>query len=86
MPTKRRRPKRRVDALSEATAWATAFHCRHDFFGDLAEFGLHDDAAVLDAMPAAWARLGGIFLNRDLGAGFNGEPFAHLEFGEPECR
>ena len=86
MPVKRRSAKRRLDPLTEATAWACAFHCRYDFFSDLAEYGLHDDAAVLDAMPEAWARLGRIFLNRDLGAGYNGEPFALTEYGEPPCR
>ena len=86
MPAKRRLSKRRLDPVAEATAWACAFHCRHDFFSDLAEFGLHDDAAVLEAMPEAWRRLGRIFLNRDLGAGFHGEPFARREFGEPGCR
>jgi hypothetical protein len=86
MPRKSRRSKRRIDPFTEAEAWACAFHCQHDFFGDLAEFGLTDDKAVLEAMPDAWARLGGLFLHRAMGAGFNGEPFALTEYGEPPCR
>jgi hypothetical protein len=86
MPVKRRASKRRVDPMAEAWAWATAFHCKHDFFGDLAEFGLTEDKAILAAMPDAWRRLGGLFISHNLGDGFGGEAWALREFGEPPCR
>ena len=91
MPVKRRRGKRKLDPVTEAQAWACAFHCGHDFFGDLAEYGFPqgpgDDRAIQAAMPEAWGRLGRIFLDRGMGDDFNGEPWALEQFGEPEtCR
>ena len=50
MPVKRRRAKTRTDPMTEAKAWSVAFKSGYDFLGDLAEFGLHDDAAVRAAM------------------------------------
>lgn len=86
MPVRRRSSKRRADPIAEAEAWACAFHCQFDFFGDLKEIGLADQAAVDAAMPEAWSRVGRIFLDRGLGDGFNqveGTPYVLHKFGKP---
>ena len=85
MPVKRRGSKRRLDPIAEARAWACAFQSQFDFFGDLEEFGLTDDRAVLEAMPDAWRRLGRVVLHNGM-ADDNGKPWALEQFGEPPCR
>ena len=87
MPVKRKRSKRRVDPVAEAEAWATAFASGHDFFNDLAPFGI-EGAAIREAMPEAWSRLGKIYIDRNLGAGFAphdaGELYALVTFWRPQ--
>lgn len=91
MPRKQRRSKRRLDPVAEAEAWACAFATGHDFHGDLEPFGFPWGGAEADAMraamPAAWARLGRLYLDYDMGRGFaphdRGEPYALMQFGEP---
>ncbi len=89
MPVKRRISKRRVSPDVEVEAWATLFATGHDFFCDLKEWGFVRESfapgtAARAAAPEAWARLGRIFLDRRMGDGFNGEPWALKQFGEPE--
>jgi len=78
--------KRRLDPVAEAELWATLFATGWDFFGDLKDLGIHDDEAARAALPEAWARLGRIFLDRDMGAGFNCGTIGSSvvrKFGEP---
>ncbi len=89
MPRRHRQAKRRVAPEAEAEAWATLFATGYDFFGALKEWGFERElfapgTAARAAAPEAWARLGRIFLDRRMGDGFNGEPWALKQFGEPE--
>lgn len=89
MPQNRRRTKRRADPVSEVEAWAATFAGGWDVFGDLRPFGLGTPAAIREAAPDAWRRLGRLYIDRDLGADFNsgtGGSWALTKFGQPPCQ
>jgi hypothetical protein len=85
MPVKRRNVKRRFDPTAELSAWATAFECEFDFFGDLDDIGI-DDSEVGRAMPEAWRRLGVAFMAQWQPTPARSLPWAFEQFGDPACQ
>jgi hypothetical protein len=83
MPVKRRYSKRRTAVAAELAAWSDAFECEFDFFNELEPFGISTDAEVKAAVPEAWARLGGAFLDQWTPTDTRTVPWALEQFGDP---
>jgi hypothetical protein len=83
MPVKRRFPKRRsaIDQIGLAD-WSMTFMTGRDYMGELAPFGLNEDAAR-QAARAAWQRLGAQFMNSWEPSRARDLPWAYTEFGQP---
>lgn len=82
MPVKRRLDKRRL-AGPPAPAWESVFLSGHDYLGDLAAFGLRDDAAVKEAAQGAWEAFGEVFMAQWVPTPDRTLPWACRAFGKP---
>jgi hypothetical protein len=80
MPVKRRTPKRRASIEAEVKAWSDMFETGHDFFDELADFGVDDPRASAES---AWARLGPMFMRDWKPSAAVAVPWAYEKFGAP---
>ena len=88
MPVKRRTAKRRLDPAAEVAIWESVFDSGRDFFDDLKDLGVPLDQYGRPepaAAEQAWQRLGARYLATRT-PNSRREPWALIQFGEPQCQ